>query len=528
MKRVYSLIVVMFLLVLGVRATVPEAIKYQAIARDNNGNVLANKNISVRLSILKGNVNGVVVFTELHSALSNALGLINLDIGQGTVVSGSMNSIDWGADQYFIKIEMDDNGGSNYTLAGVSQLVSVPYSLYAKTAGNGTQWLDTSTNIYYSTGKVGVGTNNPKAALEVKNAARTGNNILITGETPTIKFTDTTYSGNGVTIGVAADSNDLISGSGKGDVVFTNEANGTGGGYIFGTGVPSQPCVKITEDCMVGIGTDQPVSKLDVKGGDVNIEDIGSGVIMKSPDGNCWRLTVSNSGLPVFTSINCLSSHFNQSNSWGASAVYPMNGNANDISGNNYNGTTVNVSSATDRHGNSNSSFYFTGFNSGNPSYINLPTLKTLDSTDEFSISLWIKVDSTVSSGNTPFSMLPDNQYDRLNAHVNYAPYKIYWDYGDITGSGRVYVNQPNSYSWDHFVFIKSALNNKMQVYKNNVLIINANQYDNISDKNRTVRLGGGSGPNGDQYFAGWMDDVKIFRRALTASEVSDIYNAEK
>lgn len=65
--------------------------------------------------------------------------------------------------------------------------------------------------------------------------------------------------------------------------------------------------MKITDDCKVGIGTDAPVSKLDVRGGDVNIEDIGSGVIMKSPDGNCWRMTVSNTGQPIITSINCLS-----------------------------------------------------------------------------------------------------------------------------------------------------------------------------------------------------------------------------
>ena len=101
---------------------------------------------------------------------------------------------------------------------------------------------------------------------------------------PELRFGDTTYSNNGVTIGVAADSNDLISRSGQGDLVFTNEAYGEGGGYIFGTGVPSYPCVKITDDCKVGIGTDVPVSKLQVKGGDINIEDIGSGVVMKSPE----------------------------------------------------------------------------------------------------------------------------------------------------------------------------------------------------------------------------------------------------
>lgn len=307
-NRIASLFLLLFLMVTQLQAAVPEAIKYQAVARDNNGNVIANRNIGIRLSILKGTLSGTVVYSERHAVVSSNLGLINLEVGKGNVLTGTIAGINWGDDNFFIKIEMDDNGGTNYTLVGTSQLVSVPYALYAKEAANGTQWSDTTNNIYFNTGKVGVGTNNPKTSFEVFSSQRKSSRVQITGESPTLRLSDTAYTGNGVTIGVAADSNDLITRAGKGDVVFTNEAYGTGGAYIFGTGVPSQTCVKITDDCKVGIGTDAPVSKLDVKGGDVNIEDIGSGVIMKSPDGNCWRLTVSNAGLPVFTSINCLTS----------------------------------------------------------------------------------------------------------------------------------------------------------------------------------------------------------------------------
>lgn len=307
-NTIASLFLLLFLMVTQLQAAVPEAIKYQAVARDNNGNVIANRNIGIRLSILKGTLSGTVVYSERHAVVSSNLGLINLEVGKGNVLTGTIADINWGDDNFFIKIEMDDNGGANYTLVGTSQLVSVPYALYAKEAANGTQWSDTTNNIYFNTGKVGVGTNNPKTSFEVFSNQRKSSRVQITGESPTLRLSDTAYTGNGVTIGVAADSNDLITRAGKGDVVFTNEAYGTGGAYIFGTGVPSQTCVKITDDCKVGIGTDAPVSKLDVKGGDVNIEDIGSGVIMKSPDGNCWRLTVSNAGLPVFTSINCLTS----------------------------------------------------------------------------------------------------------------------------------------------------------------------------------------------------------------------------
>ncbi|HUM53647.1 MAG TPA: hypothetical protein PK431_17635 [Chitinophagales bacterium] len=265
MKKIFASILALLLLQLQTFAVVPEAIKYQAVARDNGGNILANKNIGIRLSILKGNISGTAVYVETHATSSNNLGLINLEIGKGTPITGTMSAINWGNDSYFIKIEMDETGGTNYTLVGTSQLVSVPYALYAKEAENGTQWSDNDTNIYYNTGNVGIGTNKPRKKLEVYSSERRGSQIQITGEVPTLRLADTAYTG-GVVFGVAEDSNDLIPRSGRGDVVFTNEAYGTGGGYIFGTGVPSQPCVKITDDCKVGIGTDTPTSKLEVNG----------------------------------------------------------------------------------------------------------------------------------------------------------------------------------------------------------------------------------------------------------------------
>ena len=265
MKKIFASILFLLLLQTTTFAVVPEAIKYQAVARDNGGNILANKNIGIRLSILKGNISGTAVYVETHATSSNNLGLINLEIGKGTPITGTMSAINWGNDSYFVKIEMDETGGSNYTLVGTSQLVSVPYALYAKEAENGTQWSDNDTNIYYNTGNVGIGTNQPKKKLEIYSNERRGSQLQITGEVPTLRLADTAYTG-GVVFGVAEDSNDLIPRSGRGDVVFTNEAYGTGGGYVFGTGVPSQPCVKITNDCKVGIGTDTPTSKLEVNG----------------------------------------------------------------------------------------------------------------------------------------------------------------------------------------------------------------------------------------------------------------------
>lgn len=114
---------------------VPQAFKYQAVARDINGNEIKNKTINFRVSILTGSTVGVSVYTETHSITTNDFGVANLTVGDGTVVSGVFANIDWGANSHFLKIEMDASAGTNYQLMGTSQLLSVPYALYAGKSG---------------------------------------------------------------------------------------------------------------------------------------------------------------------------------------------------------------------------------------------------------------------------------------------------------------------------------------------------------------------------------------------------------
>lgn len=140
-------------------AQAPQSFSYQAVARDNNGNVLINKNLSMRISLLQGSVSGSSVYSETHSVTTDNTGIINLAIGGGTKVSGDFNSINWGSGSYFVKVEMDANNGSNFLVMGTSQLLSVPYALYAKNSGSigvvgtnvgdvlswdGTSWVATS------------------------------------------------------------------------------------------------------------------------------------------------------------------------------------------------------------------------------------------------------------------------------------------------------------------------------------------------------------------------------------------------
>jgi len=124
-------------LVLSIHSQTPYKFNYQAVARDASGDVLQNTNIKLKVSILQSNIIGNSVYSEIHSLSTNSFGLINLKIGNGNNKTGSFNGIKWGNDKYFLKIEIDKNGGNNYKLLGSSQLLSVPYALFS---GNGVQF----------------------------------------------------------------------------------------------------------------------------------------------------------------------------------------------------------------------------------------------------------------------------------------------------------------------------------------------------------------------------------------------------
>lgn len=136
MKKIITSLLVLLAFVVNGQA--PQKFNYQAIARNTTGLELANLSVSIKLSILDGSPNGTVAYAETHTVTTNAYGLFNLQVGGGTVVSGTFSSITWGGGSKYIKTEIDPTGGTNYTVAGTSQLISVPYALYAgqSTSGN--------------------------------------------------------------------------------------------------------------------------------------------------------------------------------------------------------------------------------------------------------------------------------------------------------------------------------------------------------------------------------------------------------
>ena len=136
MKKLLS--TVFFCLVcLAMFAQAPQKFSYQAVVRDAGNNLVASQSVGVRISILQGGANGSVVFMESQNVVTNANGLMTLQIGGGTLISGDMATIDWANGPYFLKTETDPNGGTNYTIEGTQQFMSVPYALYAATSGNG-------------------------------------------------------------------------------------------------------------------------------------------------------------------------------------------------------------------------------------------------------------------------------------------------------------------------------------------------------------------------------------------------------
>lgn len=359
MKKLLTLIVVAIYAQLSF-AQAPQGFSYQAIARDNAGNPKANTGVAVKFSILSGSAQGTAIYAETHQTQTNNFGLFNLTIGQGQTITGTFSTIDWGGAKY-LKVEIDG------LLSNTTQLLSVPYALYAEKAkadikaGAG---IAITGNEVSNTGDLS--NTNEIQTLSLSgstlNLSSGGGSVNLPSGGGTSQWRDTTfdskqiyYSGpvvvgqkGGFTVGssfVVAQpttdvNNNLIS-------VFNRNYNGTATGLLF-YGYPDFPEFNsylrgytmlyspnnnrgiqftavagslrfhtggfastasermiITQSGNIGIGAPAPAAKLQVAAGDVYIQDVSTGVIMKSPDGSCWRMTVSNAGAPVLTKITC-------------------------------------------------------------------------------------------------------------------------------------------------------------------------------------------------------------------------------
>ncbi len=168
----------------GLLAQSPQAFKYQAVIRNLSGDPVVSTLIGLRISILKDSSTGPPVYVETQNAPSSIIGVVSLDIGKGTPVSGILDSVKWKNGPFFLQVEADITGGTNYQLFGSSAILGVPYALYALNGNPGpkgdpgtSSWIDGPNQV--TTGsRVGIGELNPTSRLDIKQDSTSTDTIL--------------------------------------------------------------------------------------------------------------------------------------------------------------------------------------------------------------------------------------------------------------------------------------------------------------------------------------------------------------
>ena len=120
-------------------AQAPQRISYQSVIRDGNNVVVASTTVGIKISMVRGTATGPAVYVETHRKTTNANGLLSLEIGDGTALTGTFAGIDWANGPYLIKTETDPTGGTNYSIPGIAALNSVPYALFSANGTPGPQ-----------------------------------------------------------------------------------------------------------------------------------------------------------------------------------------------------------------------------------------------------------------------------------------------------------------------------------------------------------------------------------------------------
>ena len=277
----------------------PQGISYQAIAFDTSGSPVTDGNVGIRISILDNAADGTAVYTETHTKLTNAQGLFNLNIGQGTADTGTFSAINWSINSKFLKVEVDPAGGTNYTITGTNQLMSVPYALYSG-----------STNV----------SNLPQS---IRTRSNTSETIVIYTDTNAYGFYQNSTGGgfwsstsiSGTPIGAIA-SDDTI-------VIYTDNnaygfyQNDTGGGFWSSTSIGGTPIGAIASNDTIVVYTDinaYGFYQNPTGGGFWSSTSIG---------GNGVKAVASNETIVLYTDINAYGFYQNTSGGgfWSSTSI---------------------------------------------------------------------------------------------------------------------------------------------------------------------------------------------------------------
>ena len=226
MKQIITTFFALFMAI-AIWAQAPQAFNYQAVIRDADGNLLENQAVGIKISLLQGSSTGQEVYAETHATTTNPFGQVDLKIGTGTLLTGQFDTISWGAGPYYLQLAVDLTGGTNYAVMGTTQMLSVPYAIYAE---EGSGWEKTDEGITYLGGKVGIG----KASL-------TGSNTNLQ-----IQVSDSVDGGLRIFNSDPSANNEAL---------FRIDAN-----------VNKPNTLRVQRDGKVGIGTANPATQLEVAG----------------------------------------------------------------------------------------------------------------------------------------------------------------------------------------------------------------------------------------------------------------------
>ncbi|MCD4744995.1 MAG: hypothetical protein K8R58_01710 [Bacteroidales bacterium] len=387
MKKLIFTLIFGVLIVLTAIAQPPQAFKYQAVVRDNTGEIISNQLVGVRISIHDATAGGTIVYQETFSETTNQFGLVNLKIGNGTPTIGTFNGIDWSSNSKFLEIEIDPAGGTSYSYIGTSQLLSVPYALHSQSSDD-VVWEESGGNVYYNAGNVGIGTSTPLEKLDLNGNLKVLGNAYSDNTGIDLQISQSVSGKGGKVYIKAGDAQNNYSANHWGgdiEIKAGNGNNNSGGNIrieggkssiwtlstlptevnIFGGSIDGAPSVYNNSGLItiesgkqlganspnrsggnilllpgtsegsgvsgnVGIGTSNPVDKLDVNG---NLKVLGTA----SSDNIGINLqigqSVSGKGGKVYIKAGDAQSNFS-SNHWGGDVVIKAGTGSNNSGGN--------------------------------------------------------------------------------------------------------------------------------------------------------------------------------------------------